>query len=167
MPQRTRRAWPAAAVLAAVAVAVPVAAVATTGTATASGAKLSHRQAAHKLSKAGIHWTSSGHCSSKNNPHCTSFSGIHSGTVKGIVAFKKSSHCGITITGGTERGHASGKYSHGNGYKLDIDPTGCVTKHIKHAFKYAGKRGDGAPMYKSSAGDVYARESSHWDITYK
>jgi hypothetical protein len=145
------------AVLAPVALAEPAA---------ASGTKLTHSQAAGRLRAAGISWTSSGHCSNRNNRRCTSFTHINSGTIKGIITFKKSSRCAVTITGGTETGHASGRYSHWNGYKVDISPTNCVTNYIKRNFRYAGRRGDGAAMYKSSAGNIYARESSHWDITY-
>ncbi|MER0477581.1 hypothetical protein ABR737_04300 [Streptomyces sp. Edi2] len=151
------------AVLAAAAIAAPVA---TAGTAAASGSKLTHAQAASRLRAAGIAWTSSGHCSNRNNRRCTSFTRINSGTIKGIITFKRTARCAVTITGGTETGHASGRYSHWNGYKVDISPTGCVTNYIKRTFRYAGKRGDGAPMYKSSVGNIYARESSHWDITY-
>ncbi|GES28353.1 hypothetical protein AB0G60_00510 [Streptomyces angustmyceticus] len=154
----------AVAVLAAVALAAPVVAA---DTAAARGTKLTHAQAASKLRAAGISWTSSGHCSNRNNRSCTSFTRINSGTVSGIITFKRASRCAVTITGGTETGHASGQFSHWNGYKVDISPTGCVTNYIKHTFRYAGKRGDGAPMYKSSTGNIYARESSHWDITYK
>jgi hypothetical protein len=32
--------------------------------------------------------------------------GIKSGTINGIVTFKKSSRCKVTVTGGTETGHA-------------------------------------------------------------
>ncbi|MFB7496745.1 hypothetical protein ACFC09_19015 [Streptomyces sp. NPDC056161] len=140
--------------------------VALAGPAAASGTKLTHAQAAARLRAAGISWTSSGHCSNRNNRRCTSFTNINSGTIKGIITFKKSSHCAVTITGGTETGHASGRYSHWKGYKVDIAPTTCVTSYIKSNFRYVGRRGDGAAMYKSSAGNVYARESSHWDITY-
>ncbi|MGW2021824.1 hypothetical protein [Streptomyces decoyicus] len=152
------------AMLAAFAIAAPVA---TAETAVASGSKLTHAQAASKLRAAGITWTSSGRCSNRNNRRCTSFTRINSGTIKGIITFKRASRCAVTITGGTETGHASGRYSHWNGYKVDISPTGCVTRYIKHTYRYAGKRGDGAPMYKSPTGNIYARESSHWDITYK
>ncbi|MFI9075629.1 hypothetical protein ACIGW8_03830 [Streptomyces sioyaensis] len=154
----------AAVALTAVAVVAPLV---TADAAAASGTKLTQAQAARKLRAAGIGWTSSGHCSDRNNRRCTSFARINSGTVNGIIAFKKASHCAVTITGGTETGHAPGRQSHWNGYKVDIAPTSCVTNYIKHAFHYSGKRGDGAPMYKSSAGNIYARESSHWDITYK
>ncbi|MEU5211736.1 hypothetical protein [Streptomyces sp. NPDC020742] len=151
---------------AAVTALVVVAPLVTADTAAASGTKLTQAQAAGRLRAAGIGWTSSGHCSDRNNRRCTSFSRINSGTVNGIITFKRASHCAVTITGGTETGHASGRYSHWNGYKVDVAPTSCVTNYIKHSFRYIGKRGDGAPMYRSSAGNLYARESSHWDITY-
>ncbi|WP_030415100.1 hypothetical protein [Streptomyces sp. NRRL S-1448] len=153
----------AAAAVTAIAVVAPLL---TADAASASGTKLTQAQAAGRLRAAGISWSSSGHCSDRNNRRCTSFSQINSGTVSGIITFKRASHCAVTITGGTETGHASGRYSHWNGYKVDITPTGCVTTYIKREFRYIGKRGDGAPMYRSSAGNIYARESSHWDITY-
>ena len=83
-----------------------------------------------------------------------------------IITLKNASGCAITITGGTETGHASGTYSHWNGYKVDISFSSCIDGYITRSFPYIGKRGDGAPMYKSAAGNIYARESNHWDITY-
>ena len=50
--------------------------------------------------------------------------------------------------------------------KVDITPNDCISHYIVTNFKYIGLRGDGAKMYKSHAGNIYARESSHWDITY-
>ncbi|MEV5545750.1 hypothetical protein AB0L35_06330 [Streptomyces sp. NPDC052309] len=125
-----------------------------------------HNEAAAVLKRAGITWTSSGGCSNREKTNCTSFTKINKATVSGIVAFKKAGKCAVRITGGTERGHASGTYSHYNGYKVDIALNSCVNKYITSHFKNAGKRGDGATMYKSAAGNVYAREGSHWDITY-
>lgn len=69
-------------------------------------------EARKKLEAAGISIYSSGGCSDQNNPHCTSLQGIHSECIDGpygIIAFKRNSGCSITITGGTEVGHASGK----------------------------------------------------------
>ena len=43
-------------------------------------------------------------------------------------------------------------------------PRSC--SYIKNTFAYAGVRGDGAPMWKSAAGNIYADERSHWDILY-
>jgi hypothetical protein len=128
--------------------------------------KLSHDAAAKKLKDAGITWSSSGNCSDRKKKNCTSFEEINSATIDGIIAFKKASGCDINITGGTEIGHSSGTQSHWNGYKLDITPSVCVSDYIKNHFKEAGVRGDGAKMYKDDAGNIYARETSHWDITY-
>lgn len=59
----------------------------------------------------GIRWTSTGGCSNRKITTCTSFENIRWGTVKGLIGFAESSGCDITVTGGTERGHASGTYS--------------------------------------------------------
>jgi hypothetical protein len=146
---------------AAVAVATGLVMFLPSGDADASGKELSHSAAAAKLRKANISWTSSGHCSDRNNSHCTSFSGIKSGTISGISTFKKSSKCKITITGGTERGHAAGTYSHWNGYKVDIAKTSCATGYIKRNFSSIG-----GGKWRSSSGNVYFDEGNHWDITY-
>lgn len=128
--------------------------------------KLSQSQAASLLRNAGIAVSSSGNCSNRNNPSCTSLDQIRAATINGIIAFKQHSGCAVTITGGTETGHASGTYSHANGYKVDISHTTCVTNYIHSHFTYKGLRGDGAPMYDDASGNRYADEGSHWDITY-
>lgn len=127
----------------------------------ASGRELTHREAKAKLRKSNITWSSSGNCSNRHNPTCTSFSHIKSGTIKGIRTLKRASGCKINITGGTETGHASGTYSHWNGYKLDITPTRCINRYIKRSFTYIGGN-----MWRSAAGNLYYNESNHWDITY-
>lgn len=132
----------------------------------ASGVKLTHSQATTRLRNAGITWSSSGGCSDRYNSTCTSFEQINSGTIDGITTLKSASGCAINITGGTETGHASGTYSHWNGYKVDISFNTCINNYITGSFTYIGLRGDGAPQYKSAAGNIYARESSHWDILY-
>ncbi|GGP83887.1 hypothetical protein ACWDY7_32335 [Streptomyces calvus] len=125
-----------------------------------------HAQAAAVLKQANISWSSSGGCSNRGNSRCTSFTKINKATIAGLVAFKKASRCAVRVTGGTERGHASGTYSHYNGYKADIALNSCVNNYITSRFKHSGKRSDGATLYKSPAGNVYAREGNHWDITY-
>jgi hypothetical protein len=128
--------------------------------------KLSHADAANRLSNAGISWSSSGNCSNRNNPTCTSFEQINLDTIRGVITLKGASGCAINVTGGTETGHAGGTYSHWNGYKIDISPYACVSNYITGTFPFIGYRGDGAALYQSGAGNVYARESNHWDITY-
>ncbi|MEU6922144.1 MULTISPECIES: hypothetical protein [unclassified Streptomyces] len=140
-----------------------------TGTAQAAApAKYAkHEDAAAVLRKAGVTWTSSGGCSNWNKRTCTSFTRINKASVEGVIAFKKASGCKVVITGGTEAGHSSGTYSHRNGYKTDISTkVSCVNTYITRKFAKAGKRSDGAALYKSPAGNVYANEGSHWDITH-
>lgn len=128
---------------------------------------MSDSQARGLLTANGIPVVSSGNCITRSNPTCTSLDQIYSGTIYGIIAFKKGSTCAVTVTGGTEVGHSTGyTHSHYNGYKIDISLTPCVDRFIPAYFTYIGIRGDGARQYKNSRGDVYAKESNHWDITY-
>ncbi|KOG20831.1 hypothetical protein ADK34_23190, partial [Streptomyces viridochromogenes] len=100
------------------------------------------------------------------NSTCTSFEQLNLATAQGAQTLKSASGCALNITGGTETGHASGTYSHWNGYKLDFAKYTCVGNYIKNTFTYIGLRGDGAPQWKSGAGNVYADEGNHWDVTF-
>lgn len=128
--------------------------------------KLSDAQAASQLSAVGITRVSTGGCTDRTVSTCTSYDQINAETVSGIRTFRSVSGCAITITGGTETGHADGPYSHWNGYKVDVRPTTCVSDYITGHYAYSGTRGDGAALYTAPSGNVYAREGSHWDITY-
>ncbi|MEV0009463.1 hypothetical protein [Streptomyces sp. NPDC047973] len=149
--------------------AAPAPSSTTTGVHAASSSTLTHAQAATRLRQAGITWTTSGHCDDRRRSNCTSFSGIRVRTIQGISALKRNSRCPITITGGTERGHASGTYSHGNGYKLDIKLDRCVNNWIKAHSRRSHDRGD-AVVYTGTVRGVraaYALERNHWDITFR
>ncbi|MCW2737135.1 hypothetical protein [Nocardioides sp.] len=128
--------------------------------------RLTDAQAASQLSASGISRVSSGGCTNRNGSTCTSYDQINQDTVTGIKTFRSVSGCAITITGGTETGHASGTYSHWNGYKVDVSPTTCVSSYITSHYAYSGTRSDGAALYTAPSGNAYAREGSHWDITY-
>ncbi|MFE9682424.1 hypothetical protein [Streptomyces sp. NPDC006285] len=128
--------------------------------------KISHATATSMFSQSGITWSSSGGCSDRNNPTCTSFTQLNLATAQGAQTLKSATGCALNITGGTETGHASGTYSHWNGYKLDYAKSTCVTNYIKNTFTYIGPRGDGALQYKSGSGNVYADEGNHWDVLY-
>jgi hypothetical protein len=127
---------------------------------------VSQASAESRFRSAGIGWTSSGGCTTRSNPTCTSFEGIRQATIDGGITLKRASGCALTITGGTEVGHASGTYSHYNGYKLDFSRTSCLTSWIHGTYTYIGLRGDGAPMYRAASGNIYADEGNHWDVTY-
>lgn len=122
----------------------------------AEAAKLTHAQASKKLRAAGIKWRSSGGCSDRNKKTCTSFDRVNSATIDAVITLKKACNCPITITGGTETGHASGTYSHWNGYKLDLAKNSALNNYITRNFKRIANRGDGSPQYKAKSGNIYA-----------
>jgi hypothetical protein len=128
--------------------------------------KLTDAQAASQLSAAGITRTSSGGCTSRYTATCTSYDQINQSTVSGVITYKRASGCAVNSTGGTETGHASGTYSHWNGYKVDIARSTCNDGWIRGTYTYIGLRGDGYPMYQAASGNVYTNEGSHWDIVY-
>jgi hypothetical protein len=132
----------------------------------APASAITQSSAASQLSAAGITWSSSGGCTTRSNSTCTSFDGVRQPTVDGAITLKRASGCGLNITGGTEVGHASGTYSHYNGYKFDFARTTCLTSWIHGTYTYIGLRGDGAPQYRAGSGNVYADEGSHWDVTF-
>ena len=123
--------------------------------------KMTHSQATAALSSSGITWSSSGNCSDRNNPTCTSFEQVNVTSIQGIQTLKSASGCAINVTGGTETGHASGTYSHWNGYKLDYSLGSCVGNYIRNSFTYIGGN-----KWRSGSGNIYFLESNHWDVTY-
>jgi hypothetical protein len=123
--------------------------------------KLSHADATARLRSSGITWSSSGGCSDRSNPHCTSFSQVNLATIQGAQTLKSASGCALNVTGGTEVGHASGTYSHYNGYKLDMSKSTCLTNYIHNNFTSIG-----GGKWKSGAGNIYYDENNHWDITF-
>ena len=131
-----------------------------------SASAVSQASAESQFRAAGIGWTSSGGCTDPDNSTCTSFEGIRQATIDGGITLKNASGCGLTITGGTETGHAGGTYSHGNGYKLDFSRTSCLTSWVHSAYTYIGVRSDGAPLYEAGSGNIYADEGNHWDVTF-
>ncbi|MGQ0838860.1 hypothetical protein [Actinokineospora sp.] len=123
--------------------------------------KLTHSQATARFRAAGITWSSSGNCSNRYNSTCTSFEQINLTSVQGAETLKRASGCAMNITGGTEVGHASGTYSHWNGYKLDYSLYSCLGSYIRNTFTYIGGN-----KWRSGSGNIYFLESNHWDVTY-
>ncbi|MFD6419328.1 hypothetical protein [Streptomyces sp. NPDC060194] len=128
--------------------------------------KISHATATQMFSSRGITWSSSGNCSDWNVSTCTSFTNLNLESAQGAQTLKSASGCALNITGGTEVGHASGTYSHRNGYKLDYSKYTCLNNYIKNTFTYIGVRGDGAGQWRSGSGNIYAEEGNHWDVLY-
>ncbi|RZQ66113.1 hypothetical protein EWH70_01345 [Amycolatopsis suaedae] len=131
------------------------------GTPTVQVTKLSHSQATSRLRSSGITWSSSGGCSNRNNPRCTSFEQVNLATIQGAQTLKSASRCALNVTGGTETGHASGTYSHWNGYKLDFSLSNCLNSYIRNTFTSIGGN-----KWRSGSGNIYYLESNHWDVTY-
>ncbi|XP_037033138.1 uncharacterized protein LOC119072086 [Bradysia coprophila] len=126
-----------------------------------------HAEALEKIEAVGITIASSGNCSDRNIASCTSLEQIRRKTIdSGVIVLKEASQCDIIITGGTEVGHSSSTYSHFNGYKLDYRLNTCLNDYIMKRYTYLGLRGDGAKKYMSAAGNIYALEGNHWDVTY-
>lgn len=127
----------------------------------ANATKLSHSKAVSMLDDAGIPVVSSGGCSDRNKSNCTSLSQVNKASIQGAITLKEASGCKLTVTGGTETGHASGTYSHWNGYKLDFRMTSCLTSWVKNHYASIG-----GSKWKSASGNVYYHEGNHWDVTY-
>jgi hypothetical protein len=128
------------------------------GVGTVSAQTYTDAEARRALSNAGI---------SVNYPAPrTSLEGIRRTTIDALVTLKRASGAEIVITGGTESagGHASGTYSHGNGYKVDLRLNPTLNNYIETRFARAGTVG-GYPAYKSSSGNLYVKEGNHWDVT--
>ncbi|WP_147341238.1 hypothetical protein [Actinomadura logoneensis] len=128
------------------------------------GMRLTQPTAERLLLAHHVAWRSNGRCSDRANPSCTSFEGLLHGSLDDLFAFARLSGCPLTISGGTEQGHARGRLSHGTGHKIDVMPNACLDAFIPRSFRHVGLRGDNAELYRSAAGDVFAREASHWDI---
>ncbi|WP_027344838.1 hypothetical protein [Hamadaea tsunoensis] len=127
---------------------------------------LTDAQARAQLSAAGVAWTSSGNCSNRNVATCTSFEQIRQSTISGVITLHSYSGCAVTITAGTETGHASGTYSHWNGYKVDIAKYACIGSYIQNSYTYVGYISGWGYQWKAPSGNLYTDEGSHWDITY-
>jgi hypothetical protein len=140
----------------------------------ATAMRMSQAEAMHDLLSAGLGWKSSGHCANADRRTCTSLEDIRYGTLMQVIDLKRSSGCPITVTGGTEKGHAGGYFSHRNGFKVDIAHNACVDSYITRTYRFWKVRGDGADLYRPaqvpglpSDLDVYADEPSHWDILFR
>jgi hypothetical protein len=103
---------------------------------------LTQAEAQTDLTAAGIGVASTGNCSDPSNPNCTSLAGMQESTVDNLVDFKNEcgTSCTVTVTGGTEAGHAAGDASHANGDKADIALNPAVNNYITQNFVFVGNR---------------------------
>ncbi|EAU83640.2 hypothetical protein CC1G_13099 [Coprinopsis cinerea okayama7 len=127
--------------------------------------KLTQSQAESRLKDNDITWSSSGNCKDKSKSNCTSLQDICSHTISGVIALKNGVGRSLTITGGTETGHASGTYSHGTGYKVDLRKFKELNDYIMNNFEEISKRGS-YRRWESPSGNEFVDEGTHWDITF-
>ncbi len=135
------------------------------GTGGGGAGPLTDAGARSQLLAAGIQVVSSGNCSDPTNPNCTSLQGLQPATLQGALDLKQACGCNVTITGGTEVGHAAGDLSHANGYKLDFQPNAQLDSYVQ-SLSPLPVRSDGAAQFQGPNGTIFARESDHWDVTF-
>ncbi|NCN07993.1 hypothetical protein GW944_00285 [Candidatus Parcubacteria bacterium] len=84
-----------------------------------------------------------------------------------IGGLKRSCDCEVILTSATGGSHRAGDYSHANGYKVDLrsNREGVdMTRYITNNYQTLPDRDDGAKMYLSPTGGIYALEADHWDV---
>ena len=91
--------------------------------------------------------------------------GIRQSTVDEVIRLKLDCNCVVTVTSATGGEHVeTGTCNHINGYKADLRLNDGLSSYIDRNFNRNPDRGDGARIYTSPTGGVYAQESDHWDI---
>ncbi len=133
------------------------------------GAGLSEQEARNDLQQSGI-TVNKGACPSgvsyqNVSGGCTSLEGLRASSIEGAKQLKEDCNCTVIVTGGTEKGHSTvGTKTHENGYKLDFARNNTLDSYITNNYTYSGIRSDdGAKLYKSPSGAIFAKESDHWD----
>ena len=97
---------------------------------------------------------------------CTSLGGVSRIAIDQVVWLKNSCQCAVSVSGGTELGHAEVGITHASGLKLDLNPNSQLDAYILKNTSYTGQRSDGAAQYRASNGTIYAKEGNHWDVTF-
>jgi len=95
---------------------------------------------------------------------CTNVAGLPQNAIEGVINLNNACGGCVTITGGTEGGHAS----HGPGNPMvDISLSSGVDNYVQQSggqiVSYRGNSRD--PVYKVG-NDLYVRESNHWHIEF-
>ncbi|MHB8709969.1 MAG: pilin [Minisyncoccota bacterium] len=120
-----------------------------------------------RFANAGVSINNSPCTTGSSGSGCTNVNNMQEGTVAEVIALASAcSGCSLTITGGTEPGHASGQYSHGTGYKVDLRLSTALDSYLQSMTSKGTRMGDSpGPAYADACGNnLYVRESDHWDI---
>ncbi|OGZ34046.1 MAG: hypothetical protein A3I88_01905 [Candidatus Portnoybacteria bacterium RIFCSPLOWO2_12_FULL_39_9] len=124
----------------------------------------SEQSARSQLSQAGIN--TKRECQPNESTGCVTFDGIRENTLNEVIGLKRDCGCDIYVSGARESGHRAGSRSHQTGHKIDIHLNDPLNNYISENFKRVGTRpSDQAPLYENpQTGNLYAKESDHWDI---
>ena len=133
----------------------------TGGGALIPGVQLPHENAMEQLQSAGITIASG-----------INLAGVRQATINEAIQLRAQCNCNVTVNSATGGVHETGRYSHANGYKIDLDDTSALNAYILNPnnFRRIGVRterdGTRVPLYqRPSGGAIYAQESTHWDVT--
>lgn len=129
--------------------------------------ELTQGEAEALLTGRDISVVSSGDCTDRTNQKCTSLDGMNKTTLLRMRRFQEDFGQPITITGGTEDGHAvRGTCTHASGCKFDMRSEPKVDQYIYDNYEPLG--GD---RYKDPYGNIYYRHTNkgasgyHWDVS--
>lgn len=108
----------------------------------------------------------------ESRPGATKIQGLRKESVDGVLAFQREADVPVIVTGAAESGyHDSGNYSHEKGYKVDIEDTSAVNDYIASHYTSVPVsdtgRSDITAAYSDGRGNMYYRESTHWDVCYQ
>merc|ERR1712179_70799 len=135
------------------------------GSCSSGNSRLTHSAAKRILDGASIPIYSSGGCSNRNLPYCTSLETIRCKCITDLVWFKEQSDAPSLSLEELRLDTLAALNPTGTVIKY-ISLSSCVDSYIQDRFTYIGIRGDGARMYRDSRRNIYAKEGNHWDILY-
>ncbi len=94
--------------------------------------------------------------------------GVQPHVIREVVKLDEACDCNLLITEGTAGQHASGAYSHANGYKLDIrtNDNPQLINYVKDNFTFGGNWSNGTPYYVSGK-TTCAIEATHLDCQFR
>jgi len=128
------------------------------GDSSIAGSGLSNTDALTFLNDAGIEYKDS-----------VSGEGVRPHVISQLVALDQTCNCNITVTSLTDGNHASGEFSHSEGFKADLrtrDNPDLV--NYVQTLPSAGSWSDGTPLYYDDvACATYAIEDDHIDVAYR
>lgn len=129
-----------------------------------------------RLGNAGFEFNNGPCPPGSNGVGCTNLAGLQPTTESGLIQLKQDAGLEtLTITGGTEPGHAGGQYSHANGYKIDLSRNSnqeqweTLTNTLNQATNQNHIGNNEVPGTLSNGQEIRVRRhgpSDHYDITF-